>query len=107
MKACLLFPPATDPRAPHLALPSLAAFLRKAGIHVEMRDLDLESLLWLLTPERLNEASARLALLHPQPKSAPDDVSRLLALGPSIADRIGTAVASLRDDRFYDPHEYN
>jgi hypothetical protein len=42
MKVLLIFPPISDPRAPHLALACLAAFLRKEGHQVEHLDLDLE-----------------------------------------------------------------
>src|SRR5438067_405829 len=57
MHVALLFPPATDPRSPHLALPSLAAALRAAGVRVSLHDLDLEGLLSVLQPENLAEAA--------------------------------------------------
>ena len=41
MHVQLLFPAATDPRAPHLAIPSLAAHLRAAGIRTTVTDLDV------------------------------------------------------------------
>lgn len=47
MKVLLLYPPFMDPRAPQLALPSLAAFLRRESIEVSLHDLALEGLLWL------------------------------------------------------------
>ncbi len=52
----LLFPPATDPRNPHLSMPSLAAVLRADGITTRMRDLDLECALEFARPKRLEEA---------------------------------------------------
>ncbi len=42
MKVCLLFPPISDPRGPHLAPAALAAALRKAGCDVVLQDLDLK-----------------------------------------------------------------
>ena len=41
MHVALLFPTGTDPRSPYLALPSLAAALRDAGIRVKLHDLDI------------------------------------------------------------------
>jgi hypothetical protein len=41
MKAALLYPPFMDPRAPQLALPSLAAALRPNSVAVSMHDLAL------------------------------------------------------------------
>ena len=87
MSVALLFPPCVDPRAPYLALPSLAGFLRRAGIEVEMRDLNVEGLLDVVRPDRI----ARLA--HPR-------AERLSAAIPDALD-------VLRGKRFYNPHEYD
>ena len=44
MKIVLLFPPNWTPSMPHLALPTLTAFLREEGIEVIQRDLNATSL---------------------------------------------------------------
>jgi anaerobic magnesium-protoporphyrin IX monomethyl ester cyclase len=87
MTVALLFPPCVDPRAPYLAMPSLAAFLRRAGIEVEMRDLNVEGLLDVVRPDRI----ARLA--H-------SNAERLAAAIPD-------ALEVMRGPRFYNPHEYD
>src|SRR5207248_4643391 len=58
-RVTLIFPPATDPRSPHLALPCLAAALRDAGCDVELLDLDVEGLHALLAPDRMAETGRR------------------------------------------------
>jgi anaerobic magnesium-protoporphyrin IX monomethyl ester cyclase len=105
MKVALLFPPATDPRAPHLALPSLAASLRQAGIQTELIDLDLQGLLWLLGPQAMADAVRRSDRASRGPLDAA--AQRLLASREIIAERANTAVSSLQGERFYDPHAYN
>jgi radical SAM superfamily enzyme YgiQ (UPF0313 family) len=87
MSVALLFPPCVDPRAPYLGLPSLAGFLRRAGVEVDMRDLNVEGLFDAIRPDRL----ARI----PGPKA-----ERLAAAVPD-------ALAALRGERFYNPHEYD
>ncbi|MBI4697153.1 MAG: radical SAM protein [Gammaproteobacteria bacterium] len=57
----LIYPPATEPRAPHLPLPALAAHLRGQGIATRLLDLDCDGLRALLRPEALVAAGARLA----------------------------------------------
>lgn len=42
MKVMLLFPPHWEPMMPHLALPSLAAYLRSHGVEVIQWDLNIE-----------------------------------------------------------------
>jgi anaerobic magnesium-protoporphyrin IX monomethyl ester cyclase len=103
MKTALIFPPATDPRAPHLALPSLAATLRQAGIETELIDLDLEGLIDLMRPEALEAAARRL---DPGRRKDPE-VQRLLGARLGLVERAGLALEVLRDQRFYDPHAYN
>ena len=67
MKVCLLFPPISDPRGPHLAPAALAAALRAAGCEVSIKDIDLEMALYLLNPvtlkEHLQNAAAKTALI--------------------------------------------
>ncbi|MCD4784146.1 MAG: radical SAM protein [Candidatus Eremiobacteraeota bacterium] len=56
MKVLLIFPPQAQPFLPHLALPSLAAVLKKAGADVVQRDYNLESYEYFLSPEQLVKA---------------------------------------------------
>ncbi|HET9931560.1 MAG TPA: hypothetical protein VFQ35_12760, partial [Polyangiaceae bacterium] len=102
MNISLLFPPGTDPRAPHLGLPSLAAVLRREGIRTTMHDLDLEGLLALVAPERLQRAAKALRDAQSGPPS--DRVRRLLGISEFLVDSSDRAVAVLRDPvDFYDP----
>jgi hypothetical protein len=56
MHATLLFAPGTDARSPHLAIPSLAAYLRGAGVRTTLRDVELDGVLWLLDPANVARA---------------------------------------------------
>jgi radical SAM superfamily enzyme YgiQ (UPF0313 family) len=100
----LLFPPVTDPRSPHLALPSLAASLRADGVHTVMRDLDLEGLIFLVAPENLQPAADILRGVATA--SQPAALRRLVALSERTIAHATGALASLRTRRFYDPHAY-
>jgi anaerobic magnesium-protoporphyrin IX monomethyl ester cyclase len=106
----LLFPPATDPRNPHLALPSLAAALRAAGVRVTMRDLDLEGLLWLLEPARLAEGVGRALRSAPPPAGGGPMALRLRGLmadAEQVVAEAARAPSVLRDaEAFFDPHAY-
>jgi radical SAM superfamily enzyme YgiQ (UPF0313 family) len=105
----LLFSPGTDPRSPHLALPSLAAYLRSAGVRTTVRDVDLEAFLWLLEPARVEEAVAtcRRLLDH----ASGDERVRLHSLvagSDAVLDRIGAAPGRLRDAAaFYNPFAHH
>ncbi|HEX9439715.1 MAG TPA: hypothetical protein VF909_08540, partial [Roseiflexaceae bacterium] len=56
----LLFPPNWNPAMPHLALPTLTAFLRAYGVEVIQRDLNIEVFDEVLTRRYLEGALARL-----------------------------------------------
>lgn len=56
MKFLLISPPQAQPFLPHLALPTLAAVLKKAGVDVIQRDYNLESYEYFLSPEQLVKA---------------------------------------------------
>ena len=47
-KVMLLFPPDWYPSEPYLSLPTLTAFLRKAGHEVIQKDVNLEMYDWFL-----------------------------------------------------------
>lgn len=104
MALTLLFPPATDPRSPHLALPSLAAHLRAHGEAVTLRDLDLEAFLRTLEPANLEDAARRLRNQGPS-----DERSRqLLASADHLIEHAADAVATLRESEgFFDPHRHH
>jgi anaerobic magnesium-protoporphyrin IX monomethyl ester cyclase len=88
-----------DPRAPQLALPSLAAYLRNAGVTVTMRDLALEGVLHLTEPAMLTRAMHGLAQQPNQPLIRPFE--RAAELAP-------WAVRALRDpEAFYDARDWN
>jgi len=104
MKVLLIFPPGTDPRSPHLALPYLAAVLRRAGVETELLDLDIDGLLALMRPDRLESAGERLRGKLSRDEA---DYRRLLRLSEVLPERAPEAINVLRDpNRFYDPNEF-
>ncbi len=109
MHASLLFSPGTDPRSPHLALPSLAAFLRTAGVRVSVRDVDLESFLWLIQPTQVSNALD--ACQRSFDRARAGDRARLRALlddGGAVLEHIDAAPRHLREaGSFYDPFEHH
>ena len=63
MKVMLLFPPNWTPTMPHLALPTLTAYLRANGIEVIQRDLNLEVFDEILTREYLEASVEKLKVI--------------------------------------------
>src|SRR5262245_54267373 len=55
----LISPPLFDARAPHLACPMLAADLAQKGHQVQIMDLNIRALNWLLRPATLQTAMVR------------------------------------------------
>lgn len=51
MKVVLLYPPISNVRYPYLSLPSLVAFLKKAGYQVIAKDVNLEAFYHLIHPQ--------------------------------------------------------
>ncbi|MEO8304977.1 MAG: radical SAM protein [Betaproteobacteria bacterium] len=111
MHVALLFPPAADPRAPHLAIPSLAACLKRDGVRVTVRDLNLEGLLWSLQPDVLVEAERKARARLAQPDLTSRDRTQLLdvlASAGTVMQGAGRALNTLRDSiKFYDPDEHH
>ncbi|MFO0722428.1 MAG: radical SAM protein [Myxococcota bacterium] len=105
MRACLIYPPLTDPRAPQLALPSLAAVLRPAGIETELLDLNVTGVEAILSPQSLAAATARLE--RSQARGLDTVSGRLIHLGEALVERMPKAFATLRSPAFYDAAEYN
>ncbi|MDP9034131.1 MAG: B12-binding domain-containing radical SAM protein [Myxococcota bacterium] len=101
MNVLLAFPPGTDPRAPHLALPSLAATLRREGIRSTMLDLDVEGLVSLLSPESLARAGCTVRRAYGNGSAPP--LRRLAKISDYLELAAARAIATLRDRvRFYD-----
>ncbi|MFZ1754465.1 MAG: hypothetical protein WAU10_12010, partial [Caldilineaceae bacterium] len=59
-KVMLLFPPNWTPTMPHLALPTLTAWLRQEGISVIQRDLNVEVFDYILTRDFVEESVERV-----------------------------------------------
>jgi len=111
MKIFLLFPPQWTPAMPHLALPTLAAFLRKHGLTVLQRDLNAEVYDELLTRRAIESAVARLRQVYHSdgsPRAArkayadPERVRWAFAYGAELARKVEAAKAVFRSQAFYD-----
>jgi len=106
MHVTLIFPPATDPRAPHLALPYLAAVLRRAGISTRLIDADIWSLIALLRPDKIQRNAEKLKLRPPAGIEA-SALSRLVRRSEALVEDIPNAFTTLRDPvSFYDVHRF-
>lgn len=107
MHAALLFPPATDPRSPHLALPSLAAALRASGVRTTLRDLDLEGFRYFTHPTRVADAivGCERQLAGPLEERQRTRAQQALTHADYVMQTIGDAQDRLRRaETFYDPH---
>ena len=111
MKVMLLFPPNWSPAMPHLALPTLTAFLRAHGVEVIQRDLNIEVFDHVLTQRYLEQALERLRHEYgprgdrrPQrPMVAPrEHIAWALARGPQIAAQVEKAKRIIRSPAFFD-----
>jgi anaerobic magnesium-protoporphyrin IX monomethyl ester cyclase len=111
MKVMLLFPPNWTPSMPHLALPTLTAYLRMHGIEVIQRDLNLEVFDEILTRKYMKDAVARLrhdygsnAMRKPPKRNHPRREQILWALqeGPRLADEVQPAKQVIRSAAFFD-----
>ena len=114
MKVMLLFPPNWTPSMPHLALPTLTAYLRSYGIEVIQRDLNAEIFDEILTRKYMKDALARLrqdygptANKRPVRRSHPDRRQVLWALqeGPDLIEEVQQAKRIIRSETFYDGPE--
>lgn len=111
MKVMLLFPPNWTPTMPHLALPTLAAYLRGQGVDVTVRDLNLEVFDEILTRRYIEQTVANLrrtygprATRRPNRKSLPRREAVLWALthGPTLAAQVEKAKRVIRSEAFFD-----
>jgi hypothetical protein len=93
-----------------LAIPSLAASLRNAGIRTSVRDLNLEGLLSLLEPSNIADAASacRLRLQQSPEGRERERLKDVLLDADYVTAHVGDAVSHLRDrELFYRPHVYH
>lgn len=111
MKVMLLFPPNWTPTMPHLALPTLTAFLRANGAEVIQRDLNIEVFDALLTRRHVERAlstlrrdyGARAEKRASRPVQAPRErVLWALSHGPQVAAQVERAKGVVRSPAFFD-----
>lgn len=109
MKITLIFPTGVDPRSPYLALPSLAAVLRREGLDTELLDLNIDGMLELLQPDNLAKAGMRLRNKSESISSAARErLQRLVGLSDLLPERVTEALAILHEpERFYDPNQFS
>ncbi len=100
MKIQLLFPPHWNPVMPHLALPTLTAYLRAQGLEVAQRDLNVEVFDAVLTRDYVTRAVERLRRMkhHPAPRTM---LESALADGPQLAAQVETAKTVFRSPAFF------
>ncbi len=111
MKVMLLFPPNWNPAMPHLALPTITAFMRAHGVEVIQRDLNIEVFDEVLTRRHLEGALAQLRRDYgprgdrrpSRPAVAPhEQVAWALSCGPRIAAQVERAKRTIRSAAFFD-----
>ena len=109
-RVCLLFPPNWTPTLPHLALPTLTAFLRQEGVEVMQRDLNIEVFDEVLTEDHLtncielvkNRFGSRASSRSQGPVPSPQQVAWAIQNGPHLAGQIEKAKDVIRSHAFYD-----
>ena len=105
MKVMLCAPPNWTPTMPHLALPTLTAYLRSHGVTVIQRDLNLEVFDTILTRQYMRESVARLrqdsahtvhGRVHARGQAGPppERVRWALQQGPLLANQVEQAKAT-------------
>lgn len=111
MKVMLFFPPNWTPTMPHLALPTLAAYLRAHDVEVVLRDLNLEVFDTILSEDYMRQAVTRLRQLYgsradrrPQHRPLPkrEIVQWALANGLRLAKQVEQAKEVIRSPQFFD-----
>lgn len=108
MSVALIFPPVVDPRGPHLALPSLAAYLRAQGVDVHLFDANVRSLRHLLEPSLLQKAARTLRNRFGTSLDLSTPSGKLALYGEKIAESIDEALDTLvHPQRFFDANAFN
>ncbi|HLH72940.1 MAG TPA: radical SAM protein, partial [Chloroflexota bacterium] len=104
-KVMLFFPPNWTPSMPHLALPTLTAYLRQRNIEVIQRDLNAEVFDRVLTGDFARRSLKRLDQLRLHPRTggpSPKMLAWAQQTGPAIAEEVDRAKAVIRSAAFYD-----
>lgn len=115
----LIYPPACDPTAPYLSVPTLTGYLRTHSVSVTPMDANVGAFDWLFTRTRMTQLAQRLEsrLASLEHRSTLRHTDQLVyaqlwaARGEALAlpNAIDDAVAVVRDrsgKRFYDPAVY-
>lgn len=112
MKVMLLFPPNWTPSMPHLALPTLTAYLRSHGVEVIQRDLNATTFDDILTRsfmmetlEKLREDYGADVSYHPTDRRglpSREHVRWALKEGPRLANDVKKAKSIMRSETFFD-----
>ena len=100
-KVMLLFPPNWTPTMPHLALPTLTAYLRQNGVEVTQRDLNVEVFDEILSRHYLTAALGRLRRMKDD-RVSPEKIRWALQAGPRLAKQVARAKAGIRSSAFFD-----
>jgi len=113
VKAMLLFPPHWEPMMPHLALPSLTAYLRSHGVEVIQRDINIEVFDRVLSRGHLTVLLRQLRrkrrLMGRKGQGTPLMRARVQAMdwalerGWEIAADVDWAKEIIRSERFFEP----
>jgi len=108
MKITLIFPPQWTPSYPHLALPSLTAFLRQEGYEVDQRDVNIEFYEKILTKKQLRFFYERLEAkfsniedkntLPPSKTEMYRDMGKALISASYVVDKVENAKRMLRSE---------
>jgi radical SAM superfamily enzyme YgiQ (UPF0313 family) len=111
MKVMLLFPPNWTPSMPHLALPTLTAYLRENNVEVIQRDLNAMMFDQILTRDYMVKTLSKLredygadVSRHPSGRRAipqRDHVQWALAEGPRLANDVQHAKRMMRSEEFF------
>lgn len=115
MKVSLLFPPSWLPSQPYLSLPTLTGFLRKYGVEVIQRDINIEFLETLMSWEKVQgiyskiEDEVKIIEKRGGTKEAGEKYARMkkaLEWLPNLVEWIENAKRTLRTEEFYNLESY-
>ncbi|MEK6599094.1 MAG: radical SAM protein [Deltaproteobacteria bacterium] len=111
MKTTLLFPPSWHPSQPYLSLPALTGFLRREGVDVTQRDINIEFLEVILNKDNKGDFLERIAdrLSKRRLSGEKEDYSKLISALeeiPYVSEKLDSAKAALRGEGFYDSNQY-
>ena len=115
-RVMLIFPPDWYPSEPYLSLPTLTAFLRRAGHHVVQKDVNLEMYDWFfsgeflrLIVEKVPHQLYRLESISRARNLTVEEIELQRALGECthshitrLTEKVESAMAIVRSQEFYD-----